>query len=232
MPPPIEHSAARTGNRLMKILRNPFVLFYYLGEACKRVVVKLPYFRFIRETGDTETRITLGMWYTQKVRRINYNAYWPMHPSSIVTYPQNVYAGINTCPGYNPGCNIHAVNKIYIGDYTQIASNVGLMSGNHDLYDLRIQVEGEPIRIGKYCWIGMNTVILPQVQLGDFTIIGAGAVVTKSFPEGYCVIAGNPARKIRDLEKGKCIPYEESRPYNGYISHQRFEEFRKSHLNV
>lgn len=223
---------ARTGNRLTRILRNPFVLFYYLCEAVKRMVIALPYFRFIRETRDMETRITLGMWYTQKVRRINHNAYWPMHPSSIVTYPHNVYAGINTCPGYNPGCNIHAVNKIYIGDYTQIASNVGLMSGNHDLYDLRLQVEGEPIRIGNYCWIGMNTVILPEVRLGDFTVVGAGAVVTKSFPEGYCVIAGNPARKIRDLEKEKCIPYREPRPYNGYIPHHEFEVFRKSHLNV
>lgn len=228
----IEDPVRRNGSRMMKMLRNPFLIFYYAGESFKRLLQGLPYFRFIRETRDTETRITLGMWFTQKIRRVNYNAYWPMHPSSIVTYPHNVYAGINTCPGYNPGCNIHAVNRIYIGDYTAIASNVGLMSGNHDLYDLRLQIEGEPIRIGKYCWIGMNTVILPEVELGDFTIVGAGAVVTKSFPEGYCVIAGNPARKIRDLDREKCIPYEMPHPYNGYIPHHRFEEYRKRNLNV
>jgi acetyltransferase-like isoleucine patch superfamily enzyme len=232
MLPPIEHPGARKSHRLLKILRNPFLLFYYLGQAIIKVLVALPYFRFIRETRNTETRITFSIWFTQRVGRVNYYAYWPMHPSSIVTFPQNVYAGINTCPGYNPGCNIHAINKIYIGDYTQIASNVGLMSGNHDLYDLRQQIEGKPIRIGKYCWIGMNAVILPEVELGDFTIVGAGAIVTKSFPEGYCVIAGNPARKIRDLDKEKAVPYEEPNPYNGYIPHHRFEEFRKSYLTI
>lgn len=45
----------------------------------------------------------------------------------------------------------------------------------------------------------MNSVILPDVTLGDHTVVGAGSVVTKSFPDGYCVIVGNPARKLRDL---------------------------------
>ena len=35
--------------------------------------------------------------------------------------------------------------------------------------------------------------------LGDNTVVGAGAVVTRSFPEGHCVIGGNPARKIKDI---------------------------------
>jgi len=34
--------------------------------------------------------------------------------------------------------------------------------------------------------------------------VGAGAVVTKSFPEGYCVIAGNPAKLIKHLNKTEC----------------------------
>ena len=42
--------------------------------------------------------------------------------------------------------------------------------------------------------------ILPGITLGDNTIVGAGSVVTKSFPEGNCIIAGNPAKKIRDLD--------------------------------
>ena len=58
---------------------------------------------------------------------------------------------------------------------------------------------GKDIIIGKKCWIGMNSVILPGVVLGDHTIVGAGAVVTKSFVDGNCVIGGNPARIIRKL---------------------------------
>ena len=47
----------------------------------------------------------------------------------------------------------------------------------------------------------MNSMILPGVTLGSHTVVGAGSVVTKSFPEGYCVIAGNPAKKIKAIKK-------------------------------
>jgi acetyltransferase-like isoleucine patch superfamily enzyme len=198
----------------------------------RSLILLIPYFRFVKETARSEVPISLSLWFRQKVLGFNKSAYWPMHHSSIVSYVQNICAGIDACPGYNPGCYIHGVNKIYIGDYTQIAPNVGIMSGNHDLYDFRIQTTGNPIIIGKYCWIGMGAVILPEVVLGDFTIVGAGAIVTKSFPEGHCVIAGNPAKKIKDLERDKCVPVKTQFPYNGYIRHEKFDEFRRKHLNV
>jgi maltose O-acetyltransferase len=58
----------------------------------------------------------------------------------------------------------------------------------------------EPIRIGKGCWIGANAVILPAVQLGDRVVVGAGAVVTKSFPADS-VIVGNPARALEKVQR-------------------------------
>ena len=61
-------------------------------------------------------------------------------------------------------------------------------------------MDARDVIIGEKCWIGMNCVVLPGVTLGDHTIVGAGAVVTKSFKDGYCVIAGNPAKKIKDIE--------------------------------
>ncbi len=51
--------------------------------------------------------------------------------------------------------------------------------------------------IGEKSWIGMNSMILPGVSLGPNTIVGAGSVVTKSFIDGNCIIAGNPARIIK-----------------------------------
>jgi acetyltransferase-like isoleucine patch superfamily enzyme len=213
-------------------LRNPFLLFRYATNCFVYLIVQLPYFRFIRDTKGTETAINFRTWFIQYVLGFNKEAYWPMHHASIVSYVKNVYAGVDTCPGYNPGCYIHAVNKIYIGDYTQIAPNVGLMSGNHDLHDLRKQIEGKPIIIGKHCWIGMGVVILPEVELGDFTVVGAGAIVTKSFPAGHCVIAGNPARVIRELNKEECVGYKNEIEYNGYIRSDKFEAFKKKNLNV
>ncbi|MCK9571130.1 hypothetical protein M0R72_19430 [Candidatus Pacearchaeota archaeon] len=45
----------------------------------------------------------------------------------------------------------------------------------------------------------MNAVILPGVRLGPHTVVGAGAIVTHSYPGGHCVIAGNPAKVIRKV---------------------------------
>jgi acetyltransferase-like isoleucine patch superfamily enzyme len=163
---------------------------------------------------------------------INKGAFWSIHPLSIVSYPKNVFAGVDICPGYNPGCYIHAVNRIYIGDYTQIGPNMGLMSGNHDLYAHLLQLAASPIVIGNHCWIGMGIVILPEVVLGDFTIVGAGSIVTHSFPEGHCVIVGNPPKKIKDLDEEKCIPFNAPNQYLGYVPKAKFEEFKNKHLNI
>ncbi len=54
-------------------------------------------------------------------------------------------------------------------------------------------------KIGSYSWIGMNSVILANVELGDFTIVQAGSMVKDSFPKGYCVIGGNPAKLIKQF---------------------------------
>jgi acetyltransferase-like isoleucine patch superfamily enzyme len=52
-------------------------------------------------------------------------------------------------------------------------------------------------RIGKNCFVGGRSLILPGVEVGDGCIIGAGAIVTKSVPAG-CIVAGNPAIVIRE----------------------------------
>jgi acetyltransferase-like isoleucine patch superfamily enzyme len=206
--------------------------FRSFGSKIFNLVIKLNYFDFVRNTLKTDAPITIQLWFWQKIIGFNKSVYWPMHHSSIVSYANRVQIGIETNPGMNPGCYIHGVNRIYIGDYTQFGPNVGLMSGNHDLYDFRKQQSANPIRIGKHCWIGMGVVILPEVELGDFTIVGAGAIVTKSFPDGRCVIAGNPARKIKDLDPKKCTYFETTNAYIGYMPASAFESFKHKNLDV
>lgn len=52
-----------------------------------------------------------------------------------------------------------------------------------------------PVTIHKGVFIGVNSIILPGVTIGAYSIIGAGSVVTKDVPGG-CVVAGNPAKVI------------------------------------
>lgn len=156
--------------------------------------------------------------------------YWPVDKTSEVTHPNNIFVGINTNIGTQPGCYIQGNGGIYIGNYTRLARNAAIMSGNHDVYDHTKHINKE-VRIGDYCWLGQGCIILPGVELGPRTIVGAGAVVTKSFPEGYCIIGGNPAKKIKDLEKEKFIPTQSEFEFYGYIPKKKFKRFVKKHLS-
>lgn len=207
----------------MLIKRKLYKLFLLLISPYKIV-------KGIYETKNTQNPITFQMWFLQKILGFNRNIYWPVHFTSIVNYSRNIYAGIDTSPGYSAGCYIQGIGKIYIGDYTQIAPNVGIISANHELKDSRKHIIGE-VYIGKYCWIGMNSIILPNVRLGDFTIVGAGSIVTKSFEEGYCVISGNPAKKIKTLNRDECIPFDNRHQYNGYITHKFFKKNIQMFIN-
>lgn len=207
-----------------------------LGKVIKSIYnIAIEHVKWLRpfyETRHTQTPITPTMWFFQKVVGFNRRVYWPVHFTSIVSNYRNVYAGVETCPGFMPGCYVQAIGKIYIGDYTQISCNVGLITSNHDLTDNRKHAVIEDIVIGRYCWVAMNAMILPGVTLGDYTIVGAGAVVTKSFPEGYCVLAGQPARVIKRLNPDECVFHKSDYEYHGYIPKKEFEEFRKANLNV
>jgi acetyltransferase-like isoleucine patch superfamily enzyme len=118
------------------------------------------------------------------------------HVLCRVDYPENI-EGLPACSSF--GCFFQAVGKIKMGSNCWFAQNSCIITSNHDFDNIAINAPPKPITIGNDCWIGANAVILPGVVLGNHTIVGAGSIVTKSFPEGHCVIAGNPAKTIRRL---------------------------------
>lgn len=133
---------------------------------------------------------------------INQNIPFPVSPRIAITSPENISFHIddlNNFQGFGNYYQAFGEGKISIGEGCWIAPNVGIITTNHDVLNPSTHVEGKEVTLGKNCWIGMNSVILPGVTLGPNTTVGAGSVVTKSFPEGYCIIAGNPARKIKEI---------------------------------
>lgn len=101
----------------------------------------------------------------------------------------------------NSGCLMMSAGGITIGDDTQIAANVQLISNNHDLYERQV-ITCKPVHIGKNVWVGAGATILPGVTIGDNSVVGAGSVVTKNIPAN-AIAAGNPARIIKTIEPNK-----------------------------
>ena len=129
---------------------------------------------------------------------VNQDVPWPCSPRVQVLCPENITFQPDDLNNFQTfGCYFQAIGKIDIGRGTYIAPNVGIITSNHNYYDLDEHFPPKNVVIGEQCWIGMYSVILPGVVLGPQTVVGAGSVVTKSFPDGNCVIAGNPARIIK-----------------------------------
>ncbi|MDF7641334.1 sugar O-acetyltransferase [Bifidobacterium sp. ESL0784] len=101
-------------------------------------------------------------------------------------------------------------NYVTIGDDVLFGPNVSLLPAMHPLRwqdrNLRFTEDGEgydyeyskPITIGKNCWFGGNVTVLGGVNIGEGSVIGAGAVVTHNIPANS-VAVGNPARVIRTI---------------------------------
>ena len=151
----------------------------------------------------------------RRVLRQNAGVRWAVHHTATIRSPQRLRAGLGSFPGDSPGVYINADNGVEVGDFTNVGPQVGLLSANHDFINNAVQLAAPPLRIGRFCWLGMGAVVLPGVELGDFTVVGAGAVVTRSFPAGYCVLAGNPARLLRELNRDDC----DAHARNAYARH-------------
>ena len=135
----------------------------------------------------------------RRMRR-NLDVPFPTSPTIKYAEPQNIIFDPDDLNNFHTdGCYYQAFAPITIGKGTFIAPNVGIITANHDPADPDLHLKPQPVILGEKCWLGMNSVILPGVVLGDHTVVAAGAVVTKSFPEGHCILGGVPARILKTI---------------------------------
>jgi acetyltransferase-like isoleucine patch superfamily enzyme len=100
---------------------------------------------------------------------------------------------------------------VFIGNHCEITAGVHFITHDGGTWIFRenkkfLGSKFGPIIIRDNCFIGLNSILLPNITIGPNSVVGAGSVVTKDIPEN-CVYAGNPAKficKTDDYLK-KCI---------------------------
>ncbi len=124
-------------------------------------------------------------------------------PGVYLLNPENLVVGNNV--SIQPMCYLecgHIKGGITIDDDVSIAHGVTIMGTTHQFgsHEEKIRdqgIENEPVHIEENVWIGAKASVLGGVTIGHGSVIGAGAVVTKSLePEG--VYVGVPAKKMKD----------------------------------
>ena len=116
------------------------------------------------------------------------------------------------------GALLMAEERIEIGSYCLMSWNVGIADSDFHPIDpaqrmqdalalapyyekrpARPALRTAPVRIRDNVWVGMGAVILKGVEIGENSVVAAGAIVTKSVPPNV-VVAGNPAVVVKQLE--------------------------------
>ena len=105
----------------------------------------------------------------------------------------NLFIGKNSV--INDACRIDNRGKISIGSNVSISSESFIVSSQHDIHSKEFCTITRETIIEDYVFIGVRSLILPNVIIKRGCVIGAGSIVTKSFDE-YSIVVGNPAKFI------------------------------------
>ena len=135
---------------------------------------------------------------------------WIGHDSKIRVHEGEVSIGAKTVMGQE--CTISAYQHVSIGRECIIADRVMLIDFDHGVTDIErpIRLQGiykRDVRVGHNVWMGYGACVLRGVTIGDNSVVGTNAVVTKAAPAN-AVLAGVPARVIRMRDAPRHLRWE------------------------
>lgn len=120
-----------------------------------------------------------------------------IHRNSNIEHPWNLEMGHLSSIGENSW--IYCLDKIIIGQKCTIGKDVYLITGSHSITDKEFHLITNPIHIKDGCWLTTGVYVMPNVQLAEFTVVGARSIVTRS-TNPFDVVAGSPAKYLKKRE--------------------------------
>lgn len=118
-----------------------------------------------------------------------------VHQRAKIQIPWNITLKHRACLG--DGANAYSLGKIILGEGCTVAQEAYLCAGTHDFENPSLPLLVGEISVGSNAFVGARSFLLPNVTIGEQAIVGACSVVTGDI-EAKSVVAGNPARRIRD----------------------------------
>lgn len=125
------------------------------------------------------------------------------------------------------GMDFQYPGLITIGNEVTIASGCRILAHDASVGYLTRSARVGVVEIGDHCFIGAESVILPNVRIGEWSIVGAGSIVTKDIPANT-VAAGNPARVICSVDEFKAKHEENLRTH--FVSKKPWREWADATL--
>ena len=115
---------------------------------------------------------------------------------TVKTYPEGYRVKFGKNVFINHSAILSASGGIEFEDGVSVAPGVRIATINHDFNQRHTVYTYGKVTIKRNAWIGMNVTVCPGVTIGEYAVVGAGAVVTKDVPP-YAVVGGVPAKVIK-----------------------------------
>jgi acetyltransferase-like isoleucine patch superfamily enzyme len=139
-----------------------------------------------------------------------------LEPNVWITAPGCARVRIGEGTFLNMGVMIASQELVEIGDHCMLANGCFVSDSSHRYDDPNRPITWQgfeskgPTRIGDNCWLGAHAVVTSGVTIGERCVVGANSVVTKDV-EPYSIVAGAPARAIRNLKEGTRVDHADAR---------------------
>jgi len=117
-----------------------------------------------------------------------------IHRKANIEHPWNLEMGSLSSVGEDSW--IYCLDKIKIGKKCCIGKDVYIITGSHAIDDVHFELKTQPVIIQDGCWVATGSYILPGVNLAEFSVVSAKALVVKN-TNSFDVVGGNPAKFIK-----------------------------------
>ncbi|MEN9632268.1 MAG: hypothetical protein RL077_672 [Verrucomicrobiota bacterium] len=105
---------------------------------------------------------------------------------------------IGTHSAITKGHIIDCTSSVNIGKYSTIAGYRSQIL-THSINILNCRQQSAPIKIGDYCFLGTNVLLIGGAEMADYTVLSAGSLLNKKFTTNYALIGGVPAKIIKEI---------------------------------